>query len=107
MQAYINKGIYSLPLSFCNPIYYYSFNISNIADHVRSNQEGLKYQRFTPSSCKDIRIRKLELVAKFISVINFCERFFQVFIDRFMPRVILDFFLNIIITSHFKSFYEI
>ena len=28
----------------------------------RSNNQSLKYQRFTPTSCKDIGIRKFELV---------------------------------------------
>ena len=29
---------------------------------VRSNNPSLKYQRFTPSGCKDIEMRKLEIV---------------------------------------------
>ena len=31
---------------------------------VKSNNISLKYQRFTPSGCKDIRIRKFKFVAK-------------------------------------------
>ena len=31
---------------------------------VRSNSLRLKYQRFIPSGCKDIVIRKVEFVAK-------------------------------------------
>jgi len=31
---------------------------------VRSNILSLKYQRFTPTSCKDIWIRQFEVVAK-------------------------------------------
>ena len=31
---------------------------------VRSNNLSLKYQRFTPSSCRDIVIRKFKFVAK-------------------------------------------
>ena len=31
---------------------------------VKSNSLSLKYQRFTPSGCKDIRVRKCEFVAK-------------------------------------------
>ena len=31
---------------------------------LQSNNPCLKYYRFTPSSCKDIGIRKFELVAK-------------------------------------------
>ena len=30
---------------------------------VRQNNINLKYQRFTPSGCKDIEIRKFEFVA--------------------------------------------
>ena len=31
---------------------------------VRSNSLSMKYQKFTPSDCKDIEIRKFEFVAK-------------------------------------------
>ena len=33
-------------------------------NHFRSNNNSLKYQRFTPSGCKDIAIVKSESVAK-------------------------------------------
>ena len=32
---------------------------------IRSNNLSLKYQRFTPSGCTNIGIRKFEFVAKF------------------------------------------
>ena len=31
---------------------------------IRSNNQSLKYQRCTPSGCKDIVIRKIEFLAK-------------------------------------------
>ena len=38
--------------------------IFKIKNYDRSNSLSLKYQRFTPSGCKDIGIRKFEFVAK-------------------------------------------
>ena len=45
---------------------------------VRSNNLSLKYQRFTPSDCKDVLVRKFEFVAKTqfpsnISILSFCN----------------------------------
>ena len=41
---------------------------------VRSNNLGSKYQKFTPSGCRDMGIRKLEFAAKtqFICLLYFC-----------------------------------
>ena len=39
-------------------------------DPVRLNSLNMKYQRFTLSGCKDMRIRKLEFVAKLNSFIR-------------------------------------
>ena len=33
-------------------------------NYIRLNNLSLKYQRFTPSGCRDIDIRKFEFVAK-------------------------------------------
>ena len=33
-------------------------------NYVRSSNPSLKYQRFTPSGCRDIGIRKFGIVAK-------------------------------------------
>jgi len=33
-------------------------------NYVRSNNRSLKFQRFTPTGCRDMRIRKIEFVAK-------------------------------------------
>ena len=38
--------------------------IIQIINFVRSNNQSLKYQRFTPTSCKDKGITKFECVAK-------------------------------------------
>ena len=43
---------------------------------VRSKNVGLKYQRPTPSGCKDIGIRKFEFVAKAQFLFNFLENNF-------------------------------
>ncbi len=47
-------------LYFCNPM---SNNFQRMKS-VRSNNQSLKYQRFTPSGFRDIGIRKLGFVAK-------------------------------------------
>ena len=39
-------------------------NVIDTMNSVRSNNVSLKYQRPTPSGCKDIGIRKFEFVAK-------------------------------------------
>ena len=61
-------------LSFCHKLRF--SNSYNLATHsprplifqtinsVRLKSQNLKYQRFTPSDCKDIRVRKCEFVAK-------------------------------------------
>ena len=61
-------------LSFCHKLWF--SNSYNLATHsltpfifrtinsVRSNSLSLKYQRFTPSGCKDIRVSKCKFVAK-------------------------------------------
>ena len=61
-------------LSFCHKLWF--SNSYNLATHsprplifqtinsVRSNSLSLKYQRFTPSGCKDIEVRKCDFVAK-------------------------------------------
>ena len=64
----LSKGIESLPLTLTNSIYFFNSN-SKILDistinSVRSNNLSFKYQRFTPSDCKDLGIRIFEFVAK-------------------------------------------
>ena len=55
----LSKGIESLPLTLTNSIYFFNSN-SKILDistinSVRSNNLSFKYQRFTPSDCKDLK----------------------------------------------------
>ena len=40
-------------------------------NHFRSNNDSLKYQRFTPSGCKDIEIVESECVAKILFLSGF------------------------------------
>ena len=47
-------------LSFCHKLNYSYPNINS----VRSNKLSLKYQRFIPTDCRDIEIRKFEVVTK-------------------------------------------
>ena len=61
-------------LNFCPKLWFPNFNIAatqccrllkfQTMNTVRSNNVSLKYQRFILSGCKDIRIKKIELVAK-------------------------------------------
>ena len=51
---------------FCRPLIFQTMN------SVLSNNLSLKYQRFIPLICNDIRIRKFEFVAKLNSfIVNF------------------------------------
>ena len=69
-KNFLNKGIESLPqqLWFANPyIFATQGRISKIfqtLNYVKINKLSLKYQRFTPSGCKDIKIKKFEFDAK-------------------------------------------
>ena len=51
-------------------------------NYVRSNNLSLKYQRFTPSGCKDTGIGKFEFVAKtqFLSR-KYDFKFFYIFVE--------------------------
>ena len=49
---------YNLATRFSRPLIFQTIN------YGRSNSQSLKYQRFTPSGCKDIGIRKCKFVAK-------------------------------------------
>ena len=49
---------YNLATRFSRPLIFQTINSG------RSNSLSLKYQRFTPSGCKDIGIRKCKFVAK-------------------------------------------
>ena len=61
-------------LSFCHKLRFsYSYNLETCfprplifqtINSGRSNSLSLKYQRFTPSGCKDIGVRKYKFVAK-------------------------------------------
>ena len=42
----------------------YTFYIFQTINKVKSNNQKLEYHRFTSSGCKDLGIRKLEIVAK-------------------------------------------
>ena len=50
-------------LSFC-PTLWFSYPYIQTINHFRSNYDSLKYQRFTPSGCKDVALLKSEFVAK-------------------------------------------
>ena len=68
------SGLIRKELSFCHKLRF--SNSCNFATHFprplifqtinsgRSNSLSLKYQRFTPSGCKDIGVRKCKFVAK-------------------------------------------
>ena len=69
-----NQNFDTKELSFCHKLWF--SNSYNLATHslrplifqtinsLRSNSLSLKYQRFTPSGCKDIGVRKCKFVAK-------------------------------------------
>ena len=72
-----NSGYYKNPrkeLSFCHKLKFSnSYNLATrflrplicqTNNSVISNSLSLKYQRFTPSGCKDIGVRKYKFVAK-------------------------------------------
>ena len=48
---------FNLATLFSRPLIFQTINSG------RSNSQSLKYQRFTPSGCKDIGIRKCKFVA--------------------------------------------
>ena len=52
------KKSYPYILATCRPWIFKNIN------SVRSNNLSFKYQRFIPTSCRDIEIRKFEVVAK-------------------------------------------
>ena len=61
-------------LSFCHKLkYFYPYILATqcrrplifqTINSVRPNNPSLKYQRFIPTGCRDIEIRKFEVVAK-------------------------------------------
>ena len=59
---------FSHKLPFCNPyIFTTRFRrpkIFQTVKSVRSKSQSIKYQKFTPTGCEDIRIRKFEFVTK-------------------------------------------
>ena len=62
------------------------------------NNLSLKYQRFKPSGCKDIEIRKFEFVAKTCNSFTFVERDVPKYNDtsertvrKYIIFVVLDF----------------
>jgi len=54
----IFSNSYNLATLFPRPLIFQTINSG------RSNSLSLKYQRFTPTVCKDIGVRKCKLVAK-------------------------------------------
>ena len=60
--SFCNKLTFSKPYIFatwwCKPLIFQTINSG------RSNSLNLKYQKFTPSVCKDIWVRKFKFVAK-------------------------------------------
>ena len=57
-QILIFLFLYNLTIRFPRPLIFQTIN------SIRSNSLSLKYQRFTPSGCKDKGVRKYEFVAK-------------------------------------------
>ena len=68
---------YSLEIRFPRPLIFQPINSG------RSNSLSLKYQRSTPSGCKDIGVRKFKFVAKtqFLSTTNQYTGFNKCLID--------------------------
>ena len=71
--SFCHKLKFSNPFIFanqcCGPLIFQTLN------YVRSTDVSLKYQKCTPSSCKDIVMKKFELEAKThesYEVLNFC-----------------------------------
>ena len=62
-------------------ILYLEINLCHL-NYVKSNHLSLKYQRFTPSDCKDIEIIKFEFVAKTNSLILF----YLFYVDNDNPK---------------------
>ena len=68
------KNLHIKELSFCHKLRFsYSYNLATCFSRPlifqtinsgRSSSLSLKYQRFTPSGCKDIGVRKYKFVAK-------------------------------------------
>ena len=63
------KGIEFLSQTLISYSYIFAFQcrrswIFQTMNHFRSNNDSLKYQRLTPSGCKDIEIVESECVAK-------------------------------------------
>ena len=53
-----NAYIFTIATRCCRPLIFQTIN------SVRSKSLSLKYQRFTPSCCKNIEMRTFEFVAK-------------------------------------------
>ena len=51
---------------------------------VRSNNVILKYQRFTSSGCKDIRIPNIEFVAKTQFLLHACTEFLRIYTNTWI-----------------------
>ena len=51
---------------------------------VRSNNVSLKYQRFTSSGCKDIRIPNIEFVAKTQFLLHACTEFLRIYTNTWI-----------------------
>ena len=67
--SFTNKGIEFLSQtpnfnSYIFATMYHRLLIFQTINYVREDSLGLKYQRFTPTCCEDIRIRKFEFVTK-------------------------------------------
>ncbi len=79
-SIYLNRKIRQKELNFCHKLRFSNSNnlatrfprpfIFQTINSGRSNSLSLKYQRFTPSGCKDRGVRKFKFVAKtqFLSI---------------------------------------